>query len=193
MYALLRDSVHKLLATLQESDEASNSNQKKHSTIAWDQEDVVKSGESIVNNIKVIFLDVDGVLNSKQDGNSLQLRTDLHLQLLREIVSATGAKIVLSSSWRAGFAKARNTLSNRLRKYGLEIMDSTPVLPGLTCRGDEKRQWLNDSGQSVERFVILDDDDDMAEFTDTNLVQTDPDIGLQEKDAVKSIELLNLE
>ncbi|SEH42426.1 HAD domain-containing protein [Selenomonas sp. KH1T6] len=193
MYALLRDSVHKLLATLQESDEESNSDQKKHSTIAWGKEDVVKSGESIANNIKVIFLDVDGVLNSKQDGNSLQLRTDLHLQLLREIIASTGAKIVLSSSWRAGFAKARNTLSNRLREYGLEIMDSTPVLPGLTCRGDEIRQWLNDSGQSVERFVILDDDDDMAEFTDTNLVQTDPEIGLQEKDAVKSIELLNLE
>ena len=38
---------------------------KKHSTIAWDKEDVVKSGESIVNNIKVIFLDVDGVLMSR--------------------------------------------------------------------------------------------------------------------------------
>ncbi len=143
--------------------------------------------------MKVIFLDVDGVLNSKQDGNSIKLRTDSHLRLLQEIVKATGAKIVLSSSWRAGFAKARNTLSDRLREYGLEIMDSTPVLPGLTCRGDEIRQWLNDSGQSVERFVILDDDDDMAEFTDTNLVRTDPEIGLQEKDAVKSIELLNLE
>ncbi len=37
------------------------------------------------------------------------------------------------------------------------------------------------------------DDDDMAEFTDTNLVQTDSEIGLQEKDAVKSIELLKVD
>ena len=51
--------------------------------------------------LKVIFLDVDGVLNSKQDGNSIKLRTDSHFRLLQEIVKATGAKIVLSSSWRA--------------------------------------------------------------------------------------------
>ena len=141
--------------------------------------------------LKVIFLDVDGVLNSKQDGNSIKLRTDSHFRLLQEIVKATGAKIVLSSSWRAGFAKARNTLSNRLGEYGLEIMDSTPVLSGLSSRGDEIRQWLDDSGQSVERFVILDDDDDMEEFTDTNLVQTDAEIGLQEEDALRCIEMLN--
>ena len=85
--------------------------------------------------MKVIFLDVDGVLNSKRDGNSIKLRTDSHFRLLQEIVKATGAKIVLSSSWRAGFAKARNTLLNRLKEYGLEIMDSTPVLSGLSCRG----------------------------------------------------------
>ena len=76
MYSSLRDSIHKLMATLQKSDKASNPDQKKHSIIARSKEE---SDESIVNNIKVIFLDVDGVLNSKQDGNSLLLRTDLHL------------------------------------------------------------------------------------------------------------------
>ena len=140
--------------------------------------------------LKVIFLDVDGVLNSKQDGNSIKLRTDSHFRLLQEIVKATGAKIVLSSSWRAGFAKARTTLSNRLKKYGLEIMDSTPVLSGLSRRGDEIRQWLDDNRKSVERFIIL-DDDDMEEFTGTNLVQTDSEIGLQEEDALRCIEILN--
>ena len=84
-----------------------------------------------------------------------------------------------------------NEILNEKSKYGLEIMDSTPVLPGLTCRGDEIRQWLNDSGQSVEGFVILDDDDDMEEFTGTNLVQTDSEIGLQEEDALRCIEMLN--
>jgi hypothetical protein len=142
--------------------------------------------------LKVIFLDVDGVLNSKQDGKSIKLRTDSHFRLLQEIIKATGAKIVLSSSWRAGFTKARNTLSNRLGEYGLEIMDSTPVLSRLSCRGDEIRQWLQDSGQSVKRFVILDDDADMAEFTDTNLVQTDSEVGLQEREALMCIEMLNL-
>ena len=188
MYSSLRDSIHKLLATLQKSDKASNPDQKKHSTIARSKEE---SDESIVNNIKVIFLDVDGVLNSKQDGNSLLLRTDLHLQLLREIVAATGAKIVLSSSWRMGPVKIRNTLSDRLEDFGLKIMDSTPILSGLSSRGDEIRQWLKDCGYTVEKFVILDDDDDMEEFTD-NLVQTDSENGLQEKETLRCIELLNL-
>ena len=140
--------------------------------------------------MKVIFLDVDGVLNSKQDGNSVRLRTDSHLCLLREIVKATDAKIVLSSSWRRGPVKAFKNLRNRLAEYGLEIMDSTPVLFDYSCRGDEIRLWLDDKGQSVERFVTLDDAADMAEFTDINLVQTDPQFGLQEKEALRCIEVL---
>ena len=98
----------------------------------------------------------------------------------------------MSSSWRAGFARAKNILSDRLKEYGLEIMDSTPVLSGVSCRGEEIRQWLSDNEQSVEKFVILDDDADMAEFTETNLVQTDSEVGLQEKDALRCIEMLNL-
>ena len=141
--------------------------------------------------MKILFLDVDGVLNSRKDGNSIKLSTDSHLRLLQEIVKATGAKIVLSSSWRVGPAKAFRNLNNRLAEYGLEIMDSTPVLPGSSCKGDEIRQWLSDNGQSVETFVILDDDEDMAEFTDTNLVQTDSEYGLQDKEAGRCIDMLN--
>ena len=141
--------------------------------------------------MKVIFLDVDGVLNSRRDGNSIKLRTDSHLRLLQEIVKATGANIVLASSWRIGFTKAIKNLNDRLAEYGLEIMDRTPVLPGSSCKGDEIRQWLSDNGQSVENFVILDDDADMAEFTDTNLVQTDSEYGLQDKEADRCIAMLN--
>lgn len=50
--------------------------------------------------MKVIFLDVDGVLNSAQDGYSIRLKTDSHLKLLQYIVKKTGAKIVLSSYYR---------------------------------------------------------------------------------------------
>ena len=44
--------------------------------------------------MKILFLDVDGVLNSRKDGNSIKLRIDSHLRLLQEIVKATGVKIV---------------------------------------------------------------------------------------------------
>ena len=141
--------------------------------------------------MKIIFLDVDGVLNSLQDGNSVRLRTDSHLKLLKQIVDATGAKIVLSSSWRIGHTKARNNLLKRLEEYGLQIMDSTPVLSGASSRGDEIRQWLNESKYEIESFVILDNEDDMGEFTAKNLVQTNTAIGLQDKDASKCISMLN--
>jgi len=141
--------------------------------------------------LKVIFLDVDGVLNSAQDGYSIRLRTDSHLKLLQRIVKKTGAKIVLSSSWRIGFTPASRNLLARFKEYGLELMDCTPELPG-SCRGDEIRQWLTDNvyNYDIENFVILDDEANMAEFTDKNLVQTDTNIGLQKQDAVECIKML---
>lgn len=142
--------------------------------------------------MKVIFLDVDGVLNSAQDGYSIRLRTDSHLKLLQRIVRETGAKIVLSSSWRIGFTPASKNLLARFREYGLELMDCTPELSGA-CRGDEIRKWLEEfeTEYDVERFAILDDEADMAEFAETNLIQTDTNAGLQKADAVRCIKLLN--
>ena len=142
--------------------------------------------------MKVIFLDVDGVLNSAQDGYSIRLKTDSHLKLLQYIVKETGAKIVLSSSWRIGFTPASKNLLARFKEYGLELMDCTPELSG-TCRGDEIRKWLEEFEveNDVERFAILDDEADMAEFTESNLIQTDTNVGLQKADAVRCIKLLN--
>jgi len=143
--------------------------------------------------LKVIFLDVDGVLNSAQDGYSIRLKTDSHLKLLQYIVKETGAKIVLSSSWRIGFTPASKNLLARFKEYGLELMDCTPELSG-TCRGDEIRKWLDEfkTEYDVERFAILDDEADMAEFTETNLIQTDTNAGLQKADAVRCIRWLNV-
>ena len=142
--------------------------------------------------MKVIFLDVDGVLNSAQDGYSIRLSTDSHLRLLQRITKETGVKIVRSSSWRIGFTTASKNLLARFKEYGLELMDCTPELSGA-CRGDEIRKWLEEFEveNDVERFAILDDEADMAEFTESNLIQTDTNVGLQKADAVRCIKLLN--
>lgn len=140
--------------------------------------------------MKVIFLDVDGVLNSVRDGYSLQLENDYHFEMLKKIVDATEANIVLSSSWRIGFSMHRlpeRNLVERLEKYGMQIMDFTPCMAGT--RGDEIREWLSNN-EPVESFVILDDEGDMAEFKETNLVKTNTSVGLQEKDADKAIKIL---
>ena len=63
--------------------------------------------------MKVIFLDVDGVLNSQQlfekceDDQLISVDED-NIKNLKTIVDATGAKIVLSSSWRYVWADHSN-------------------------------------------------------------------------------------
>lgn len=146
--------------------------------------------------IKVIFLDIDGVLNSKKDIYDLDLRTEYHMDLLQKIVQETKAKIVLSSTWRKEITLLKEVLIPKLEKRGLEIMSFTPVL-STDCRGDDIREWLNLAsnprhGYGVYKFAILDDHNDMCEFTETNLIQTNANVGLQPEDAQKCINLLNM-
>ena len=59
--------------------------------------------------MKVIFLDIDGVLNSdeyvdkvkKSDIQGIERDIDIEkVKLLKRAIDETGAKVVLSSSWR---------------------------------------------------------------------------------------------
>jgi hypothetical protein len=58
--------------------------------------------------MKVIFLDVDGVLNSIDSEDHFHCFIGLDysgIKLLREIVDATGAEIVLVSTWKLSWDK----------------------------------------------------------------------------------------
>ena len=82
---------------------------------------------------KVIFLDVDGVLNSTKtlyEDSSLEDNLILNL---KELVNKTEAKIILSSSWRLS-TEAVATLMDKLDKFGL-------VISGMTCDGVDL-DWL---------------------------------------------------
>jgi hypothetical protein len=137
--------------------------------------------------IKVIFLDIDGVLNSAQDRFSYTIETDKHLQLLKQLVDKTNARIVLSSSWRLVDSCLFQVIK-RLEDFNMKLLDVTwKRMKGP--RGEEIRDWL--SKHDVKSFVILDDEADMCEYTKTKLVQTDPMIGLVEKDVDKAIAILN--
>ena len=85
---------------------------------------------------KVIFLDVDGVLNSNRSTEPT-IAEDM-VKRLAHIVEKTGASIVLSSSWRYEYVRHINPESDyynkdvdlfitMLQKYGLEIADTTPL------------------------------------------------------------------
>lgn len=115
--------------------------------------------------MKVIFLDVDGVLNC----GSSQARCEGFIGIdndkvkrLRTIVERTDAKIVLTSTWKSfwfpidkedqdGLA---NYLDRKLKREGLRILDKTKG-EGMD-RGKSILEWVN--SRNVESFVILDDE-----------------------------------
>lgn len=154
---------------------------------------------------------MDGVLNSEDDLMIYREKNnitgcilydeveDRPLKLLREIVEDTDAKIVVSSSWRIGCCrsgkesifggKLYNKLEKRLNEHGMSIYDITPSLGSGTQRGDEIRKWLSEN--PVDNFIILDDDSDMCEFTNTeNFIHTTYKHGLTEKLKNKAINIL---
>ena len=139
--------------------------------------------------MKILFLDIDGVLNSreydrKRNWNEQTDIDETRLPLVKEIIDKTGAKIVLISTWRSHWNRDESLCDedgkyiNRLfSKYGLTIYDKTPDLGLLSKRKDEVKAWLAEHTGEVERFVILDDYrfgwDDLSDF----YVHTNPNYG----------------
>jgi len=156
------------------------------------------------DNIKVIFLDIDGVLNfngCRDKIGGLYFVNNNRIKLLKKIIDATGAKIVLSSTWRIGWfdrdysIHSRNAedftkLENKLKEYDITFISRTPRLAS-GYRGEEIKTWIDNwKGEPVESFIIIDDDADMKPFMN-RLVQTSFNKGLQQKNVDKAILLLN--
>lgn len=150
--------------------------------------------------MKVLFLDIDGVLTSHASCAKDKVLVEWQLpeerlvddfdvncvQSLKDIINKTNANIVISSAWRKLFGI--NTLIKHLNKYGItNIIGATPEL--IDYRGNEIQAWLNEN-KDVDKFVILDDNDDMLHLS-KYLVQTNWKIGLEECQAKLAIEVLN--
>ena len=122
--------------------------------------------------MKVIFLDIDGILNSdtymeKQlDNSSEGIESEIDpatLILLKKAVDTTGAKIILSSSWR--IMRKYNELEKFLMKFGISLSGKTPYVDGK--RGLEIKQYLSEN-ENIEQYLIL--DDEIFESFDEELV-----------------------
>lgn len=106
---------------------------------------------------KILFLDVDGVLNNlaelkAQGRNAIG---EEQLDLLKKIIERTNCEIVVSSSWRQ-LPKALKVLEAKLESRGLKIKGQTPQLPSDDVeRKEEIKAWLDQN--EVEKFAILDD------------------------------------
>jgi HAD domain in Swiss Army Knife RNA repair proteins len=125
--------------------------------------------------MKVVFLDIDGVLNSKKTLNPRNFPYVVDPKLLRRLellLERTGAKVVLSSTWR--YDPIGRLAANH---WGIPFIDTTPDMPKQPRR-DEIVAWLRDHAD-VTRYVILDDEDD--ELDDLPLFQPSATTGLTDK------------
>lgn len=161
--------------------------------------------------MNIIFLDIDGVLNSSPYFKTVQKcegfceLSDYHLQKLATIYHEFNAKIVLSSTWRTLDDIKDNSkcfemwtyLINSLAKYGMEIIDKTPLISNN--RPLEIKTWIDNQSKNIN-FVILDDDFSKEEYQkyglENHLIQTlffckDINLGgLQDKHIEKAREIL---
>ena len=122
----------------------------------------------ILSPTNIIFLDVDGVLNNMAYLKGKDTREEIDMQAverLAEIYKECDCRIVLSSSWRelcGSETKEHHSmyryLEDCLGKYGMEIMDVTPVI--MSNRPEEIAAWLKKNVNMVKNFVSLDDDFD---------------------------------
>ena len=159
--------------------------------------------------MKVIFLDVDGVLNhagctERAYSGVLGICTE-HLEHLRSIVQQTGAKIVLTSTWKEYWEKTEaeitdkdgHYLDEKIKESGLEILDKTE--DWILNRGEGIRIWMEktEKQETIESWVVLDDeifpDYERYEIL-LHLVKTNfggNEAGLQEKHVREAVRLLN--
>lgn len=151
--------------------------------------------------MKVLFLDVDGVLNSKLwcEYND-ELIDSGKVSLLKTIIDNTNAKIVLSSTWRELDCDIKECkemyqyLVDSLAEKGLQIYDKT-YLKGCN-RPKEIKDWL--SKNNASNFVSLDDDFNLKNYEEygigNHLVSTSfwgKNGGLQDSHVKEAIRILN--
>lgn len=164
--------------------------------------------------IKLIFLDIDGVLNShafwdvatqaerhKEEGFPMCDIDRNAVEILNELIAETGAKIVISSSWRNLFSHFH--LAHILGEMGL-VGEIVGVTPRLHVKGDYGRSiprgceidaWLHKNYtyryDETVRYIILDDDSDMLLHQQENFFNVDHYVGLTRKTTYKAKRYLN--
>lgn len=162
--------------------------------------------------VKVIFLDVDGVLNPlvniymrKKKGEPT---SSYHITIpgdkiyrLKQIVDRTGAILIMSSSWRLGYIASNMTpsrsyinLNNQLMRYGLQLQGWTPVHKDR-IRGIEINWWLESfirNNGYKPKYIIIDDElEDLINYHRGHIIKTTSLLGIQDEHVNIAVNLLN--
>lgn len=148
--------------------------------------------------MKLIFLDVDGVLNCAASftrrGNPFPI-DDNKVDLLAQIVEATGAELVLSSTWREDFNSKMDIIDKhcgapelieKLKTRGLKFIGRTGY---DVNRETEIKNFLQEFSKDheIKSFIVL--DDDVVHMP--QLVKTNWNLGLTPHCVEKAIKILS--
>lgn len=149
---------------------------------------------------KILFLDLDGVLNSINYIKSLDGDFDdpinqidpVAVIRLNNLILRTGASVVISSTWRLIFRRASDplkTCQNSMACYKIvaPIIGMTGVESG--GRKEEIKMWLSEHPE-VEKFVII--DDDVIGAFEGHIVKTSVIDGLQDEHVEQAIKILSI-
>lgn len=173
---------------------------------------------------KLVFLDFDGVLNnsefaahqykndeSAQDSMGLDLFDPKAIEYMNRIIDATGAKIVITSSWRyLGLAKLQKLWKERglhgeiIGMTSLHVVDELILEKGTewleretngSPRSEEIAHWLktydiNATYGINANYVIL-DDLPMPKELQVHAIQVNPQFGLTDQHVKQAIKILN--
>ena len=164
-----------------------------------------KFSSTFTKPVRIIFLDIDGVLNNSMDSDRHigeddakgRLYSPRCVELLNKLTCRSGAKIVVSSTWRMG--RSFEEMASVLKHIGVEgeMIGMTDVLNDMdTFRGNEILKWIKDNPDIVgdnylfRDYVILDDDSDMLLWQKDNYVNCDPTVGMTDRTVYKALSIL---
>ena len=144
-------------------------------------------------NMKVIFLDFNGVLDTYENMDEINID---NLRRLKYIVDETDAKVVISSSlknsyyYTGHFSKHLQNIMKEIENIGIEIIGITPYAKE---REEEIKIYLKEHPE-IEAYCILDDDYEMEELRE-HLVKLPPQmqigqVGLEDIHTDMAIKIL---
>lgn len=152
--------------------------------------------------MKIIFLDFDGVLNHSE---TVRMAPDWAIQRhpynwvethlvkrLGNLVEKTGAKIVVSSTWRREWdvPELEKILSDEDPRLAGAVIGKTPNFGDWgSIRGEEIAYWL-DTKASDTPYVVFDDNPWCLQHGE-RFIQTNEITGLTDKNVRKAIDLLH--
>lgn len=166
---------------------------------------------NVASSFNVVFLDIDGVLNTPQNAierfdkwkDGIDKTRDEFGQLfcpkavsnLEYLCHTANAKVVVSSTWRrSGLAKIQAMF--QMRDIKVDVIDITPDLSRMgenglwmaAIRGEEIAEWLRNN--DVDNYVILDDDKDMTDEQQPFFVRTNFEDGFNWQCMVSALKIL---